>query len=106
LPVAFHALRHSSTTYKLHLNHGDLKTTLGGMGHAQMDMITSVYAHILDEGRKRNAQKFEIAFYANPALWNVRPPEELKEPEPAKVDVEALLAQFRQSPELANTLAA
>ena len=29
-------------------------------------MITSVYAHILDEDRKINAQKFESAFYANP----------------------------------------
>ena len=62
------ALRHSSTTYKLKLNHGDLKSTQGDTGHAQIDMITSVYAHILDKDRKINAQKFESAFYANPDL--------------------------------------
>ena len=46
--VVFHSLRHSSTTYKLKLNHGDLKATQGDTGHAEIDMITSVYAHILD----------------------------------------------------------
>lgn len=100
------ALRHSSTTYKLKLNHGDLKATQGDTGHAQIDMITSVYAHILDEDRKINAQKFESAFYANPDLRSVRPPEEPKEPAPATLDLEALMEQLRKSPELANTLAA
>ena len=42
--VVFHSLRHSSTTYKLKLNHGDLKATQGDTGHAQIDMITGVYA--------------------------------------------------------------
>ena len=102
----FHELSHSSTTYKLKLNHGDLKATQGDTGHAEIDMITSVYAHILDEDRKINAQKFESAFYANPNLRAVRPPEEPKEPAPATLDLEALVEQLRQSPELANTLAA
>lgn len=92
--------------YKLKLNHGDLKATQGDTGHAQIDMITSVYAHILDEDRKINAQKFESAFYANPDLRSVRPPEEPKEPAPATLDLEALVEQLRNSPELANTLAA
>ena len=74
-------------------------------GHAQIDMITSVYAHILDEDRKINAQKFESAFYANPDLRSVRPPQK-KEPVPATLDLEALVEQLRKSPELANTLAA
>ena len=103
--VVFHSLRHSSTTYKLNLNHGDLKATQGDTGHAQIDMITSVYAHILDEDRKINAQKFESAFYANPDLRSVRAPEEPKEPAPATLDLEALVEQLRKSPELANTLA-
>lgn len=66
------------------------------------------YAHILDEDRKINAQKFESAFYANPDLRSVRPPEEPKEPKepaPATLDLEALVEQLRKSPELANTLA-
>ena len=104
--VVFHSLRHSSTIYKLKLNHGDLKATLGDTGHAEIDMITSIYAHILDEDRKVNAQKFESAFYANPDLRSVRPPEEPKESAPATLDLEALVEQLRKSPELANTLAA
>ena len=71
--VVFHSLRHSSATYKLKLNKGDLKATQGDTGHAEIDMITKVYAHILDEDRKLNAQKFEAAFYANPDLRNVKP---------------------------------
>ena len=55
--VVFHSLRHSSTTYKLKLNHGDLKATQGDTGHAEIDMITSIYAHILDEDRKVNVSK-------------------------------------------------
>ena len=73
--VVFHSLRHSSTTYKLKLNHGDLKATQGDTGHAEIDMITKVYAHILDEDRKVNAQKFEVAFYSNPDLRSVKNPD-------------------------------
>ena len=40
--VVFHSLRHSSTTYKLKLNHGDLKATQGDTGHAEIDMIKPV----------------------------------------------------------------
>ncbi len=102
--VVFHSLRHSSTTYKLKLNHGDLKATQGDTGHAEIDMITSIYAHILDEDRKVNAQKFEIAFYANRDLRDVRPPEPQKQE--ASFDLASLVEQLQKSPELANTLAA
>lgn len=60
--VVFQSLRHPSTTYKLKLNHGDLKATQGDTGHTEIDMITRVYAHILDEDRKINAQKFGSTF--------------------------------------------
>ena len=101
--VVFHSLRHSSTTYKLKLNHGDLKATQGDTGHAEIDMITKVYAHILDEDRKVNAQKFECAFYSNPDLRNVKPPQE-EAPAP-QIDLNSLILQLQNSPELANTLA-
>ena len=35
-----------------------------------------MYSHILDEDRKVNAQKFEVAFYSKPDLRDVRPPVE------------------------------
>jgi integrase len=61
--VVFHSLRHSSTTYKLKLNHGDMKAVQGDTGHAQLKMVSDVYSHILDEDRRYNAAKFEEAFY-------------------------------------------
>lgn len=109
--VVFHSLRHSSTTYKLKLNHGDLKATQGNTGHAETDMITKIYAHILDEDRKINAQKFEASFYANPDLRSVRAPQEQKnfsQPQPAQdvSDFATLLLQLQKKPELVSSLAA
>ena len=98
--VVFHSLRHSSTTYKLKLNHGDIKATQGDTGHSQADMVTKVYAHILDEDRKVNAQKFESAFYANPDLRSVKAPDE---PQTA-LDVQSIIVQLQQSPELLSAL--
>jgi integrase len=98
--VVFHSLRHSSTTYKLKLNHGDMKATQGDTGHAQMDMISNIYAHILDEDRKINAQKFEAAFYSNPDLREVRPPKVDN-----NLDLQTLVAQLQNNPGLAAALA-
>ena len=62
--VVFHSLRHSSITYKLKLNGGDVKAVQGDSGHAQATMVTEVYSHILDDDRKKNAALFEKAFYS------------------------------------------
>lgn len=102
--VVFHSLRHSSTTYKLKLNNGDLKATQGDTGHAQIDMITNIYAHILDEDRKVNAQKFESAFYTRTDLRNVSPPPEQEEK--SSVDLASVIEQLQKSPELLSALAA
>ena len=104
--MVFHSLRHSSTTYKLKLNHGYLKATQGDTGHAEIDMITKVYVHILDEDCKINAQKFESSFYANPDLRNAKPPQEPEQPQAQTLDLAALVEQLQKSPELASTLAA
>lgn len=104
--VVFHSLRHSSTTYKLKLNHGDIKATQGDTGHAQASMVTEVYAHILDEERKINAQKFEKAFYARADMRGVE--RELNPPKEAEsaVDLQKLVAQLQENPELAAQLKA
>ena len=101
--VVFHSLRHSSTTYKLKLNHGDLKATQGDTGHAQIGMITDIYAHILDDDRRVNAQRFEDAFY-KPSTPDLKTAGQPKEEQPA-VDVAALLEQLQKSPELLSALA-
>ena len=43
--VVFHSFRHSSITYKLKLNGGDIKAVQGDSGHAQASMVTEQYAH-------------------------------------------------------------
>ena len=53
----------SSVTYKLKLNGGDIKAVQGDSGHAQVNMVTDVYSHILDDDRRKNAELFEEAFY-------------------------------------------
>ena len=70
--VVFHSLRHSSITYKLKLNGGNIKSVQGDSGHAQAKMVTDQYSHILDDDRKVNAQLFEDAFYQKkqPAALN------------------------------------
>ena len=66
-------------------------------------MITDIYAHILDEDRKVNAQKFEAAFYSNPDLREVKAPVETQQP---AMDIQSLIIQLQQSPELLQTLSA
>ena len=55
----FHSLRHTSVTYKLKLSDGDIKAVQGDSGHAQADMVTEVYGHIIDEDRRKNAERME-----------------------------------------------
>lgn len=61
--VVFHSLRHTSVTYKLKLSGGDIKAVQGDSGHAQADMVTEIYGHIIDEDRRKNAELMENAFY-------------------------------------------
>ena len=61
--IVFHSFRHMSVTYKLKLNGGDIKAVQGDSGHAQADMVTEVYSHIIDEDRRRNATLLEDSFY-------------------------------------------
>ena len=62
--VVFHSLRHTSITYKLKLNGGDMKSVQGDSGHAQLKMVADVYSHIIDDDRRLNAQRFEETFYS------------------------------------------
>lgn len=62
--VVFHSLRHSSITYKLKLNGGDMKSVQGDSGHAQIKMVADVYSHIIDDDRRVNAARLEEAFYS------------------------------------------
>lgn len=82
-PVVFHSLRHSSITYKLKLNQGDIKSVQGDSGHAQASMVTDQYSHILDENRQENAKLLEKAFYNG---HGAEPEAEVKRKQIAVVD--------------------
>ena len=103
--VVFHSLRHTSVTYKLKLNGGDIKAVQGDSGHAQVNMVTDVYSHILDEDRKRNAELFEEAFYGkknlNPQMTET--PEGKMISVPDGVDAETL-AKVLANPEMVALL--
>ncbi len=104
--VVFHSLRHSSITYKLKLNGGDIKSVQGDSGHAQAQMVTDQYSHILDDDRKNNAALFEQAFYSGKALESIEATAETKtdnKPVPSGVDPE-LLAKILSNPEMAALL--
>ncbi len=61
-PVAFHSLRHSSTSLKLKISGGDIKAVQGDTGHAQARMVTDVYSHIMTDDRKNLAKKVNDQF--------------------------------------------
>lgn len=106
--VVFHSLRHSSITYKLKLNGGDMKSVQGDSGHAQVKMVADVYSHIIDEDRRLNAQRFEEAFYSRQG--NDTPVADLPAEAPREQDGESnetdqeLLMRLLQNPEMAAML--
>ena len=104
-PVVFHSLRHTSVTYKLKLNGGDIKAVQGDSGHSQINMVTDVYSHIIDDDRKRNAALFEEAFYGKQNLDPTMHAKANGNVVSLPTDVDAtLLAKVLSNPEMAALL--
>lgn len=101
--IVFHSLRHSSITYKLKLNGGDMKSVQGDSGHAQAKMVADVYSHIIDEERRINAQRFEETFYA-PKKEDAGIEEEQKQVDSAQETDQELLMKLLAKPEMAALL--
>lgn len=101
--VVFYSIRHTSTTYKLKLSGGDIKAVQGDTGHAQATMVTERYAHILDDDRRINAERFQEAFYA-PQKPSDSPQELSMVSETSSSEKEELLKLLEQSPELISIL--
>ena len=91
--VEFHSLRHLSTTVKLLISKGDVKSVQGETGHSQAKMVTDTYAHILDQNRRGLAKKFEKSFYLG----------ESDEPE-QEISLERIVAQCLQNPQALEIL--
>lgn len=106
--VCFHSLRHSSITYKLKLNGGDIKSVQGDSGHAQASMVTDQYSHILDESRQENARLFEEAFYgkqgAEVAPRKTKTADSMAEKADAAGMDPELLTRILSNPEMVNML--
>lgn len=96
--VVFHSLRHTSVTYKLKLNGGDIKSVQGDTGHSQINMVTDVYSHIIDEDRQKNAQKLQRAFYGELET------EVSSDEAPVNDKTKQLLELLKNAPELADVL--
>ena len=102
--VVFHSLRHSSITYKLKLNGGDMKSVQGDSGHAQVKMVADVHSHIIDEDRCINAQRLEEAFYSS------KTPDPVEDTEPKTADTAvtesdaAKILELLKNPETAALL--
>lgn len=45
-----------------------IQTVQGDSGYSQINMVTDVYSHIIDEERRRNAEMYEDAFYEKKEL--------------------------------------
>lgn len=61
--IDFHSIRHSSTTYKLQISGGDIKSVQGDTGHSSADMVVNTYAHMQDNNRRFLMQTLENSFY-------------------------------------------
>lgn len=108
-PVVFHSLRHTSITYKLKLNGGDIKAVQGDSGHAQAKMVTDQYSHILDESRVENAHLLEEAFYGGQGIDVKERKRAKKEPEVAEQVTDAgidpaLLIKILGNPDMVKLL--
>ena len=100
--VVFHSLRHSSTGLKLQLSGGDIKTVQGDTGHAQANMVTDVYSHIMTEDRKRLAKKVETHFFST---MECKPQAAGNPPEPQTPEsVKRAIDLLYKAPQMADML--
>lgn len=75
------------------LNGGDIKAVQGDSGHAQASMVTEQYAHILDDDRRLNAQRFDDFFYQHQGAEPEMPHQTAQPiPENSAVDADAAAA--------------
>ena len=92
--LIFHEIRHSSTTYKLALSGGDIKSVQGDTGHASTGMVTDTYSHMQNKSRARLMDNIEKDFYGHPSM-----------PAALETDpVTALLEDIESNPELQKKL--
>ena len=95
--LVFHEIRHSSTTYKLHISGGDVKSVQGDTGHASAKMVLDGYSHVMDSNRSKLISLVESDFYGTPPS-TTQSNNEL----PCKMD--DLVAAIKSNPEMQQKL--
>lgn len=100
-PVVFHSLRHSSTSLKLKLSGGDIKTVQKDTGHSQARMVTDMYSHSFEEDRKQLARQMDEQFFSQSL-----PQETTKAPAQPALDesMQKPIQALQDSPEKAASL--
>ena len=82
-----------------------IKETQGDSGHSQINMVTDVYSHIIDDDRRKNAELFEKAFYEKKDLDPSMHAHAAGKTVELPTDVDAeLLAKVLSNPEMAALL--
>jgi integrase len=87
--LVFHEIRHSSTTYKLTVSDGDIKSVQGDTGHASSKMVLDGYAHTMNSNRLEMVRRVENDFYGTSE-------NESKLPN----DIDGLIANIKSDPEM------
>ena len=98
-PVVFHSLRHSSTSLKLKISGGDVKSVQGDTGHAVANMVTDVYSHIVDADRRHLARKMDEQFFKHPGVKK-----EAADQPPMDESMKKLMELLQNSPNIAGPL--
>ena len=96
-PVVFHSLRHSSTSLKMKISGGDIKSVQGDTGHAQSQMVTDVYSHIVDADRRHLARKMDEQFFTPPQAKK-----EAADQPPMDESMKKLMELLQNSPNIAG----
>lgn len=82
-----------------------IKEIQGDSGHSQINMVTDVYSHIIDDDRRKNAELFEEAFYEKTDLDPSMHAHAAGKTVELPTDVDAeLLAKVLSNPEMAALL--
>lgn len=92
--VDIHSLRHSSSTYKLKLSKGDIKSVQGDTGHSDSRVLLEQYAQIVDQNRLNLTREFEEVFYED-SDSTIRNSEDI---------VQQMLQLLRNQPEMKKML--
>lgn len=98
--IDFHSMRHSSTTYKLRISNGDIKSVQGDTGHRSANMVVNTYSHMQDMNRHFMMKTLENSFYSQKTV----PPETVPQ-EPANESLDEISKLIKNlQPELRNQL--